>query len=40
LLLVDQWKNIAQKVLLNPPLPHPTEVAELLREIGTRIVDG
>ncbi len=38
--LVDQWKNIAQKVLLNPPEPHPTEVAGLLREIGTRIVDG
>lgn len=37
---VDQWKNIAQKVLLNPPEPHPTEVAGLLREIGTRIVDG
>lgn len=39
-LLVDQWKNIAQKVLLNPPEPHPTEVAKLLREIGTRIIDG
>jgi hypothetical protein len=37
---VDQWKNIACKVLLNPPEPHPTEVAGLLREIGTRIVDG
>ena len=37
---IDQWKNIAQKVLLNPPEPHPTEVAGLLREIGTRIVDG
>jgi hypothetical protein len=37
---VDKWKNIAQKVLLNPPEPHPKEVAELLREIGTRIVDG
>jgi hypothetical protein len=39
-LRVDQWKNIAQKVLLNPPEPHPTEVAKLLREIGTRIIDG
>jgi hypothetical protein len=29
-----------EKVLLNPPEPHPTEVAGLLREIGTRIVDG
>lgn len=37
---VDKWKNIAQKVLLNPPEPHPTEMAGLLREIGTRIVDG
>jgi hypothetical protein len=37
---VDQWKNIAQKVLLNSPEPHPIEVAELLREIGTLIVDG
>jgi hypothetical protein len=37
---IDQWKNIAQKVLLNPPEPHPTDVAGLLREIGTRIVDG
>jgi hypothetical protein len=37
--LVDQWKNIAQKILLNPPEPHPTKVTGLLREIGTRIVN-
>ncbi|MBW4647460.1 MAG: hypothetical protein KME06_01985 [Kastovskya adunca ATA6-11-RM4] len=39
-LRVDQWKNIAQQVLLNPPEPHPQEVAGLLREIGTRLVEG
>jgi hypothetical protein len=37
---VDQWKTIAQQVLLNPPEPHPPEVAGLLREIGMRIIDG
>lgn len=37
---VDKWKNIAQQVLVDSPETHPTEVAVLLREIGTRLIDG